>query len=224
MSSSDSLPPKLSEDGATGLDAPIPSIMYRLTRRRRLVLEILLDARSPIQEPELATRVAAREAGSLPSSIDDETRETVTVELAQVDLPALEDVSLLERAGADGAVTTSDHPVFDEHWFQRLVRADAELDALVECLASERRLDVLEALGDSPMPRDELAERVAASEPASSVADVRISLRHGHLPKLEATGLIERIAADGDENPDGPLIRRTCSTVEEAWLQYLSDA
>lgn len=246
MSSTDSLPPKLTDDDATGLDAPIPSIMYRLTRRRRRVLEILLDARSAMAEPELATRVAARETGTRPSSIDDGTRESVSVELQQVDLPALADVALLEWPGAGGTVSTSDHPVFEEHWFQRLVRTDAELDALVECLASERRLDVLEALGDAPMTRDELAERVAAGEPASSVEDVRISLRHGHLPKLEDAGLIEYLAtdgdadhvADGDDNgdadgdadsdadadADGPLVRRTCSTVEEAWLQYLSDS
>lgn len=220
MSSSDSLPPKLSAD-ATGTDAAIPDVMYRLTRRRRLVLEILLDAASPVRERELATRVAAWEAGSPPSSIDDGSTEEVTVELRQVDLPALEDVDLVDRSGAAGTVTTSDHAVFEEHWFQRLVRADAELDALVECLASDRRLSVLDELGDGPLTRDELAERVAAGESASSVEDVRISLRHGHLPKLESTGLVER-RVPGDGAGGEPTIHLTCSTVEEAWLQYLS--
>lgn len=221
MSSSESLPPKLSGD-ATDPDSSLPAIMYRLTRRRRLVLEILLDAASPIRERELATRVAAWEGGSPPSSIGEDAVEAVSVELRQVDLPALEDVDLLDRTGVDGRVSTSDHPVFEEHWFQRLVRADAELDALVECLASERRLGVLEALGDGPMTREELAERVAAGEPASSADDVRISLRHGHLPKLESTGLVER--RDPADDADEPTYRRTCSTVEEAWLQYLAGA
>lgn len=218
MSSSESLPPKLSGD-TMGAESPLPEIMYRLTRRRRLLLEILLEASTPVGERELATRVAAWEAGSPPSAIDDETSERVLVEIQQVDLPALEDVDLVERAGR--GVTTSDHAVFEEHWFQRLVRADEELDALVECLASERRLTVLEELGDAALTRTELAERVAANESASSVEDVRISLRHGHLPKLEETGLIDRRESGVDAEP---TFRRTCSTIEEAWLQYLSNS
>lgn len=223
MSTSDSLPPDLSDDGASGLDAAVPAIMYRLTRRRRLVLELLLDARTPIDVAELATQVAAREADTQPSSIDEGAREAVVVELRQVDLPALEDVSLVEWTPSAGTVRTSDHPVFDEHWFERLVRADAELDALVEALASERRLAVLETLDETPVPQNELAERIAAGEPASSADDVRISLRHGHLPKLEDAGLVECVPADGKQAVDGPLVRRTCSTVEQAWLQYLAD-
>lgn len=217
MSSSEPLPPQLSGD-VPGPDSPLPAIMYRLTRRRRLVLELLLDAASPVRERELSKRVAASEAGSPPSSIDDGTADAVHVDLQQVDLPALEDVDLVDRTG--GAVTTSDHPVFDEHWFQRLVRADADLDTLVECLASERRLAVLDALGDEAITRSELAERVAANESSSASAeDVEISLHHGHLPKLEDTGLLERREPGADAEP---TFHRTCSTVEEAWLQFLA--
>lgn len=76
------------------------------------------------------------------------------------------------------------------------------LDAVLDVLSAARRRAVLYALRDrddcSPVPVDELADEVVTRERAVSnrretpdADEVRLSLVHTHLPKLEAAGIAE---------------------------------
>lgn len=89
-------------------------------------------------------------------------------------------------------------------------RADRPTDRVTdtaEVLFSDARrrtlLGVLRALPpDSPVELDVLAERVAAAEaagPPSAEREERVvwSLYEGHLPVLEAAGLVEIVERDG---------------------------
>jgi DNA-binding transcriptional ArsR family regulator len=109
-------------------------------------------------------------------------------------------------------------------------RDAATLDA---CACSPRTIRVLEdpdrraivsALvdRDAPAPVDDLSARVAVSD--ADEADVAISLRHTHLPKLRNAGLVtdaHRHAVELSQHPDvrdGPLTADLLASVgQEVW-------
>lgn len=86
---------------------------------------------------------------------------------------------------------------------ESLAFVDRSTDSLFDVLADARRRCVLTYLHENAdaANRDELADAVVAWERERGVEtaetardDVSLSLHHRHLPKLEQTGLTERIA------------------------------
>ena len=90
--------------------------------------------------------------------------------------------------------------------------AGSDLDVVFDVLAERRRRIVLDYLRDHEeewVPTGALADRIAAWEvelydPASvSVESIAIDLAHGHLPKLEESGLVDfdgrRVRYRGDD-------------------------
>lgn len=227
MSSTESLPSRLS-DATRGDGATVPDVLFRLTARRRRVLELLLEAGAPVTVRELALRIAATEADHRPSSLGDSAVETVEVELGQVDLPVLADVELVSVDADAGRVTTSEHPVYDERWFRLLLASEEDdADAILRGLADDRRLHVLDQLAgcDGGLTRDELAERLARDETDATVESVRLSLHHVHLPTLVDAGLVEPSAVDGapDTCAGEAAYALVGSPSVKAWLQTLGD-
>lgn len=85
--------------------------------------------------------------------------------------------------------------------------ADRDLDVVFDVLSDRRRRIVLDYLRDHEgewVPTETLADRIAAWEvelydPATvSTESIEIDLVHGHLPKLEESGLVDH---------DGRLVR-----------------
>ncbi|WP_227354014.1 DUF7344 domain-containing protein [Haladaptatus salinisoli] len=77
---------------------------------------------------------------------------------------------------------------------------ESELDAMLELLADRRRRYALYYLREQEraVGVDELTRRIAERDERTRARDrdrVRIELLHKHLPKMEASGVIER---DGD--------------------------
>lgn len=197
------------------------TVLGRLTDRRRAVLDRLLAADRAVRPRTLAARVAAAEgdadgdAASV-AGVADETVDAVAVELEHRHLPVLESVDLVERTGADGAVAPTDHPLYEDADFRRFVRADADLDGAVECLTDGTRRRVLAALaaGDGRAERRGLAETVAGS--ATSPADeLRATLHHVHLPKLDAHGFV-------DYDVERGVVERTPPPVDDEWVDLLT--
>ena len=173
--------------------------------RRRQVLAVLQDRTAPVPERELATCIAAIEGEKPPVEVTSEEVASIRTDLHHVHLPRLEAASLVER-DADGAtVTTTGHPALDDPSFQQLVGADADdWDAVVASIASRRRRTVLAVLADreEPMACEDLAAAVHrrgrhVDHPSTAVEDVRASLHHSHLPKLDDAGLVSYDADEG---------------------------
>lgn len=176
-------------------------------RRRRRVLAILLDRESPVAEEDLAIHLAAAEQGQPLVDAVAEDVQSLRIDLAHVQLPALDDAGLVERDEADATVTTTNHPAFQDPMFASVVETEANgWDDVLASLASERRQIALSELEDRdvPMARADLACEIAACETdegadpdSETVADLLASLHHVHLPKLDDAGLVEYDTADG---------------------------
>jgi DNA-binding transcriptional ArsR family regulator len=87
-----------------------------------------------------------------------------------------------------------------------------DLDAVFDALSSQRRRAVVHCLASrsGAAPVDALAERIAAWERDERVA---ASLRHSHLPKLAALGLV-----DYDERSE--TARFEGHAAAEEWLDH----
>lgn len=80
-----------------------------------------------------------------------------------------------------------------------------DVDALFRALSDERRRIILAQLLEqrSPVPVEELVDSVVATEANGHVPpdvhrdQVRLSLKHNHLPKLDASDLVELDEDDG---------------------------
>lgn len=205
-----------------------PVIETLVDGRRRRILAVLLDRTSPVTEEDLAAHLAATERGTSMPDPTDEATQSCRIELDHVHLPALEDAGLVVRNEAAGTVATTDHPVFEDPTFERLLRTEADgWDDVLANLADERRRTVLSVLEDrdAPVGTEDLARAVAARDgPADpeTVADLRVSLSHVHLPKLADADLIGydrdtgRAAYVGhpalpDEGLDVPVLETTQS-------------
>lgn len=91
----------------------------------------------------------------------------------------------------------------------------ADLDAVMELLSDRRRRYVLYCLrnDDGSLAFEELAGRILDWEehtPVDSERRILTELRHKHLPKMEAVGVIEReedqIRFDGSDVPIEPYL------------------
>lgn len=202
MSSSDHRRPADVTEGLVPNEG-LTAVLNRLTARRRRVLAHLLEA-GPLTERELAARLAA---DGRPRRTEDEAVDAARARLRQVDLPALEDVGLLERT--DGRVDGGD--ALADARVRRLVEADADLEGLLECLADAIRRRLVATLADrnGPVARDDLA-----AELAGDGADLRAELHHRHLPKLDAHGLVEYDRESG-------RVRPTVSARDAEWVDLV---
>ncbi|AZH23940.1 DUF7344 domain-containing protein [Haloplanus aerogenes] len=95
---------------------------------------------------------------------------------------------------------------------------EEQLDAVFEVLADARRRRIIRILrtqdGDT-VPVPALAQTLATREPTDPEPDqLVISLRHVHLPKLDATGVIEYTAERSQVRYCGPsLVERLLDQV-----------
>jgi DNA-binding transcriptional ArsR family regulator len=172
-------------------------------RRRRRVLEILLERTGPVGERELARLLGADENRTTDCVPAEEVRDR-RVDLVHARLPALEEAGLVDWDREDGTVATSGHPLDDPPVHRLLDRRGDGVGEVVASLASERRrvlLRVLRARGE-PMTMADLAGLVAARVPdqdadADTVERMRASLHHRDLPALDDAGLVEVDPHDG---------------------------
>ena len=163
-------------------------VLERLTDRRRRALACLLED-GPLPERELAARLAADGTARRPEAA---AVEAALGRLRQVDLPALADVDLIERT--ERRVRAGE--ALQDRRVRKLVEADADLEALVDCLADATRRRVLATLADrdDPVGRDDLAAALAGD---GDEEGLRTALHHRHLPKLDAAGLLAYDAGSG---------------------------
>jgi len=95
---------------------------------------------------------------------------------------------------------------------------EERIDAVFEALADARRrriVRILRACEGEVVTVPELAEALAVREPGElDGSRLTVSLRHVHLPKLEATGIVES-AADGSKMryTDPPLVEHLLDQV-----------
>lgn len=189
-------------------------------RRRRYLVTVLLDRRSPVRERELAIHLAAASRERSVIDLTDADVRAERVALAHVHLPALEDAELVDWNRDEATVTATEHPALQDPRFERLVETEAaEWDAVVETLADERRRSVLAVLADrdGPASRSELVERIrvpeGAGETGPDAATIRAALHHVDLPKLAAAGLV---AYDADA---GTVAYEGHPDLPEEWLE-----
>lgn len=110
------------------------------------------------------------------------------------------DVTMAHHVGTEPGPPRTE-PTFDgSSAFLRGGEATHDLDVVFDVLADRRRRIVLNHLRDSDeewVPAGDLAERIAAwevelADPTSvSVESIEIDLVHGHLPKLDAAGVVD---------------------------------
>ncbi len=179
--------------------------------RRRLLRVVADRAPEPATLRDLATALVRSRDGAPPTRAPDAVRRA-TVGLYHVQLPALEAAGLVELGPDRDTVAAADHPAFRDGGVVDVVRgeADAEpgsLDALFGALADSRRRTVLDVLGHQfgPIHTETLARELGARErgtpgsavPGEAVEGLLASLRHRHLPRLAAPGLVEYDAEEG---------------------------
>lgn len=186
-------------------------------QRRRCVLRVL-DRVSRCRPEELATHVVAEELDKPTMDVTRREAADVLATLEHVHLPKLVDAGLLQRDG--GAITTTQHPAFQDPTIDAIVRTEAPgLDEVLHNLGDLRRRVVLTSLygNDGPMDRTDLAAEVAETVRGGSgqevtVDSMRRDLHHVHLPKLARAGLISYDADEGSVTYEGH------PAFEEEWL------
>jgi len=115
-------------------------------------------------------------------------------------------------------INQHDNAVVDESRGNRRRPNEERLDAVFEVLADARRRRIIRILrtqdGDT-IPVPALAQALASREPGESEPDqLTISLRHVHLPKLDATGVVEYTAERAQVRYVGPsLVERLLDQV-----------
>lgn len=174
-------------------------------RQRRRILRLLEDQSEPMTERELAEQLVAEDGNKSVEEVSEGAIEGVRIQLQHAHLPRLNDADLVSWDESDETVASSEHSVYDDPMFQRLLEMeDDEWDDVIASITGERRRDVLSVLEskEESVRRDVLAHEIAAREAngqswADAVDSVRTELHHVHLPKLEGAGLVEYDADDG---------------------------
>ncbi|OAQ53897.1 hypothetical protein HTG_06410 [Natrinema mahii] len=177
-----------------------------LADARRRTVRRLVDERSPdgIGKDDLAHEFAAVTEDKRPVDVSADDHRRALVELHHKLLPRLTDAGLLEAA--DDVVRVPDEQSLDDAVLIEALSGSnrdaeaAELDALFEALADERRRRALAVLADRhhPLTTATLARAVAAAEADAAgrevsqdrVDEVRAALVHVHLPLLHEATLI----------------------------------
>jgi len=176
---------------------PGPVLSGLAVDQRRRILSILRGGGS-ISEAELARRLAASsDADPRPVAGSRETSQ-VRTELHHVHLPKLAEVGLVDWDEERSTVALADHDAFESDAIWELVAADSDVDDVLACLADACNREVLEILDDAggQIHRARLAATLVDCAPDVEVGDVDLgrvllTLRHGHLPRLAAAGLVE---------------------------------
>lgn len=170
--------------------------------RRRCVVRLLQDRRSPVDLRDLATQVVADEGGRPLDSVRPYDVANVLPELAHQHLPQLESAGLVRWDRDAGTVTLTDHPALGDPKFQRIVAGEGERDwdAVLAQLADGRRRVVLSVVADhdGPVSRADIARTTITRAPdlftggtsTDPVEALETSLHHVHLPKLQSVGLV----------------------------------
>lgn len=170
--------------------------------RRRCVVRLLQDRRSPVDLRDLATQVVAAEGDRPLDSVRPYDVANVLPEFAHEHLPQLEAAGLVRWDRDAGTVTLTDHPALGDPKFQRIVAGgeDGDWDAVLAQLADGRRRVVLSVVAahDGPVSRDEIARTTNTRAPdlftggtsTDPVEALETSLHHVHLPKLQSVGLV----------------------------------
>lgn len=197
-------------------DAPAPdgpSVFATMAEeRRRLVVVVLHEQPRPLPVDDLASFVAARETGSHPKRVPDETRRRVELSLHHVHLPNLVAAGLIRQE--DGAVALASNPTADLAVDLALASSGSTVDSpgdeVFEVLGHRQRLAavaVLQSAGE-PWRLADLADRVAAAVgPGVSADRAAVSLDHLHLPQLAEAGIVtydrddQRVTFDGLPGP-----------------------
>lgn len=185
--------------------------------RRRHLLDVLLESASPLRVDELVERLAGAERNGV-SAASGPTRAG----LLHDHLPALESAGLVEWNRDANTVSTTDHPVFDDPAFGRILDGESdELDAVLESLANECRSTALAILDERDGSVDrrtlgrEIAGTLANGAPTrEAIGEVLVALHHLHLPKLEDAGLVEY---DRDEET---VTYRGHPALEAGWFDH----
>lgn len=174
--------------------------------RRRIVRFVSERAPEPVSRQELATAIAAENAGKSREEVTDEERQPVATRLHHTQLPSLTDAELLTHDAEDDTVALTDHPAFRDSGFLEIMEGDvstepASLDTLFRALGDGRRRTVLDVLSHQfgPIHVETLARELEAADgdtaesavPAEAVDRVVGHLHHAVLPHLSEAGLIE---------------------------------
>lgn len=179
--------------------------------RRRLLGLVYDRAPDALTRQDLAIRLLPSKGEKpLDQATTDEFQQTLD-SLHHTHLPKLDAAGLIDHDTDRGAVTLTDHPMFQDADIVDAIHthenADSEsLDALFGALADPRRRTILASLNHSfqEVRLETLARDVGAREqstaesavPEDEVEKILVTLRHVHLPKLADAGLIEY---DADE-------------------------
>ena len=172
---------------------------------RREALRIVYE-RSPdgITKTDLAYELAAVTDDKPLAAVTDDDHQRARLDCSHRILPALFEADILVETD-DGELVTADHPLFDDDELVALLERETtdyedDLDGLFAALADSQRRTILSVLANQyhPLSTETLARDVAAREDATAerevsqerVDEVRLSLRHVHLPLLRDAGLI----------------------------------
>lgn len=186
------------------MDRPAEHAVFRSLSdaRRRCVVRLLQDRRSPVDLRDLATQVVAVEGDRPLDSVRPYDVANVLPDIAHDHLPQLEAAGLVRWDRDAETVTLTDHPALGDPKFQRIVAGeeDADWDAVLAQLADGRRRVVLSVVADQegPVTREAIARAVltrapdlfAGSRSSDPVEALETSLHHIHLPKLQDAGLV----------------------------------
>jgi len=198
------------EDGQSIADLTA-SDWYQLlaAQKRRIVLEILSDRSQPIPVVDLATQVAAAATDQPLMNISrEETREVQTA-LRHLHLPKLTAAGLVTES--EGTVTTTEQTELQNPRIETLLTTEADdWDAVLGCLADERRRTVLRVLSENggSVERSALASKVARAIQTDHnlpalTEKIEVGLHHNHLPKLAEAGLVSFDRSEGTVRYEG---------------------
>ncbi|WP_372911681.1 hypothetical protein [Salinigranum sp.] len=170
--------------------------------RRRLVVSTLLDRPRPLSVDDLASVVVDRDDSGSPP-----TEREVRVALHHVDLPVLRAAELVTVDEDTGRVERGPHPDLRNGSLTALLleTTGQELWSALDVLRDPVRssvVAVLDARG-SAVTLDRLVRELRSRSVSDAVeipqdpSELAVRLRHVHLPKLDAVGLVRY--DDGDD-------------------------
>lgn len=201
-----------------------PVIESLVDRRRRTLLDLLLDRVSPVAEREVAIHLAATEQEKSITGVTQDEVQTIRADLHHVQLPTLEEAGLIEWDRNEETVTTKGHPALWNPDFKRIIKTKAPgWNAVIANLADVNRRIILAVLADQdgPLSRTELAQEVLTrksdGDPQSDLETFLISLHHVHLPKLADA---ELVVYDADTKT---VTYQGHPDLTKEWLEFPSD-
>ncbi|AUV82780.1 hypothetical protein C2R22_14950 [Salinigranum rubrum] len=162
--------------------------------RRRRIVATLLERTDPVPVDDLASAVVEADGAGSPS-----TGRDAIVTLHHVDLPVLSAAELVTVDEDDDLVELGPHPDLRRGLLSALLLREtgAELWSVLEMLQDPVRSSVVEAVDahGSAVAVDELVRELSefVTADAATPQDLEefgLTLRHVHLPKLDAAGLV----------------------------------